>query len=52
MTVRHLRNLIADLEKMNIVSRQEDSKIKYITLTETGIKLAELFLEIHPELRR
>lgn len=52
MTVRHLRNLISDLESMNIIQRQCRKKIKYITLTGTGKRLAELLLQIHPELRR
>ena len=52
MTIRHLRNLIADLEDMSILSRECRRKIKYITLTDTGERLAELLLQIHPELRR
>jgi len=48
MTARHLRSLITDLEKMNIVNRIESkSKIKPVRLTETGAKLAQLFLEVH-----
>ena len=52
MTVRHIRNLIGDLEDMNIIERQEMGKIKYISLTETGERLAELFLRIYPEMKR
>ena len=52
MTLRHLRNLIADLEDMKIIERHCRKKIKYIRLTQSGERLAELFLQIHPELRR
>ena len=52
MTIRHLRNLISDLEDMNIVKREEKGKIKYISLTGTGEHLAELFLEVYPTLKR
>ena len=50
MTTRHLRNLITQLETKNIVTRQNGGKIKYITLTETGTRLAKLFLEIYPRI--
>ena len=50
MTTRHLRSIITDLEKMNIIARQARSKIKYIQLTETGARLAELFIEVKPTL--
>ena len=52
MTMRHLRNLIAQLEKMNIVKRHHGSKVKYIQLTKRGEELAELFIEIFPTLKR
>lgn len=52
MTVRHLRSLIADLEDMKILYRECRRKIKYITLTDTGEHLAELLLQIYPELKR
>ena len=52
MTVRHLRSLIADLEDMKILYREYRRKIKYITLTDTGEHLAELLLQIYPELKR
>ena len=52
MTIRHIRNLVANLEDMGMVVRAGDGKIKYITLTETGSNLAELFLRINPELKR
>jgi predicted transcriptional regulator len=52
MTIRHIRNLIDDLESMDMVRKAGDGKIKYITLTETGSHLAELFLRINPELKR
>ena len=52
MTIRHLRNLMTDLEDMKIIERKEEGKIKYISLTETGKRLAELFLEIYPALKR
>lgn len=48
MTTRHLRDLINQLEEKNIIERRESSKIKYIKLTETGEKLALMFLEIYP----
>jgi len=47
MTVRHMRDLIIDLEKLNLVSRQEGSKIRYIDLTESGKRLARMFLEVY-----
>lgn len=52
MTIRHLRNLTSDLEDMKIIERREEGKIKYITLTDTGKRLAELFLEVYPTLKR
>lgn len=52
MTVRHLRSLIADLEDMKILTRECRRKIKYITLTDTGEHLADLLLQIYPELKR
>ena len=52
ITIRHLRSLIADLEQMNILTRQGNNKIKYIQLTETGAQLAESFLEIYPTLKQ
>ena len=52
MTIRHLRNLMSDLEDMKIIQRREEGKIKYITLTETGERLAELFFQVYPALRR
>ena len=50
MTVRHLRSLIADLEQMNLITRETRRKIKYIDLTETGQSLAESLLKIYPTL--
>ena len=47
MTNRHMRDLVAQLEEKNIIERHEGSKIKYMKLTETGEKLARLFLEIY-----
>ena len=47
MTVRHVRDLITDLEKLNLVSRQEGAKIRYINLTESGKRLAKMFLEVY-----
>ncbi len=41
MTIRHIRNLIDDLECMGMVRKASDGKIKYITLTETGSHLAD-----------
>jgi len=52
MTIRHIRNLMSDLEDMKIIQRREEGKIKYITLTEAGEHLAELFLEVYPALKR
>ena len=52
MTTRHLRNLVAQLERMDIVKRRNGSKIRYITLTKTGGRLAELLIEIFPTLKR
>ena len=52
MTIRHIRNLVADLEHIGMVRKEGSSKIKYIALTETGNHLAELFLRINPELKR
>ena len=52
MTIRHLRNLMSDLEDMEVIQRREEGKIKYITLTAAGERLAELFLEIYPALKR
>ena len=52
MTLRHIRNLMSDLEDMKIIERREEGKIKYITLTEAGERLAELFLEVYPTLKR
>lgn len=52
ITIRHLRNLITDLKDMKIIERREDGKIKYISLTDRGARLAELFLEIYPALKR
>ncbi|MBD3184974.1 hypothetical protein GF312_22010 [Candidatus Poribacteria bacterium] len=52
MTIRHLRNLMSDLEDMKIIEREGKGKIKYITLTETGKQLAELFLQVYPALKR
>ena len=52
MTIRHIRNLMSDLEDMKIIQRREEGKIKYITLTDTGERLAELFLEVYPALKR
>ena len=51
ITTRHLRSLIDDLEKMNIISVQSRGKIKYIKLTETGTKLAESLVKIYPALK-
>ena len=52
MTIRHLRNLMSDLEDMKIIERKEDGKIKYISLTDKGKRIAELFMEIYPALKR
>jgi len=52
MTLRHIRNLIDDLEDMGMVKKCGVGKIKYITLTETGGHLAGLFVRINPELKR
>ena len=52
MTLRHIRNLVSDLDDMKIIERREKGKIKYITLTEAGERLAELFLEVYPTLKR
>jgi len=52
ITTKHLRALIVDLERMNIVCIQTKSKIKYINLTDTGRTLAESFLKIYPALKR
>ena len=52
MTTRHLRNIVAHLEDMDIVRRECRRKIKYIQLTERGVRLAELLLEIYPTLKR
>ena len=52
MTIRHIRNLIADLEEMGMVTKCGDGKIRYIELTETGRQLAEEFLKISPQLKR
>lgn len=51
-TIRHIRNLIADLENMGIVRKVGNGKIRYIELTETGKQLAEQFLCICPQLKR
>lgn len=48
MTTRHMRDLVAQLEEKNIIERHTGSKIKYIKLTDTGVKLAKMFLEIYP----
>jgi predicted transcriptional regulator len=52
ITMRHLRSLIAQLEKMNIVKRHHGSKVKYIQLTKRGEELAGLLMEIFPTLKR
>jgi DNA-binding MarR family transcriptional regulator len=52
MTTRHVRNLISQLERMHIVKRQHGRKVKYIHLTTTGERLAELLIEIFPTLKR
>ncbi|MFC1714624.1 hypothetical protein ACFL6S_13235 [Candidatus Poribacteria bacterium] len=52
ITIRHLRNLISDLEDLRFVTRDNSGKIKYIALTESGIELAEDFIKIFPKLRR
>lgn len=52
VTARHLRSLIAHMEDMEFVRRQDGTKIRYIALTETGERLAQLFLEIYPTLKR
>ena len=52
ITIRHLRNLMSDLEDMEIIERREEGKIKYISLTDRGERIAELFLEIYPALKR
>lgn len=52
MTIRHIRNLIADLEDLGMVRKNGDGKIRYIELTETGRQLAEEFLKISPQLKR
>ena len=52
MTTRHLRSLIANLEDLNFVERTDTRKIRYITLTDTGERLAELLLQIYPTLKR
>ncbi len=52
ITARHLRNLMADMEDMQFVRRREGTKIRYIALTKTGTRLAQLFLEIYPTLKR
>jgi predicted transcriptional regulator len=52
MTRRHLRNLIADLQEMNLLRREEGGKIKYLSLTDSGQQLAELLQQIYPTLKR
>lgn len=52
MTTRHLRNLVTDLEEMDIVRREQGRKIKYISLTDTGEQLAQLLCQIYPTLKR
>ena len=47
ITIRHLRELIAHLESRDLVCRCETGKIKYIALTESGTRIAELFLQIY-----
>ena len=44
--------VIEQLFDMKIIERREEGKIKYITLTDTGKRLAELFLEVYPTLKR
>ena len=52
MTIRHLRSLVKSLERMGIVARAGEGKIKYIQLTDSGVSLAEALLEIYPTLKR
>lgn len=52
MTTRHLRNLIADLEAMDVIEVERTSKIKYLSLTQKGVELAESLLRIYPALRQ
>jgi predicted transcriptional regulator len=52
MTIRHLRSLVNGLERMGIVIKEDEGKIKYIRLTDSGVSLAEALLEIYPALKR
>ena len=51
MTTRHTRNLIADLEALHFVKRAQGRKIRYLSLTDKGEELAEMFLRIYPTLK-
>jgi predicted transcriptional regulator len=52
MTIRHIRNLTVLLEERGMISKMGDGKIRYITLTEQGKQLAELFRKIYPQMKR
>ena len=51
MTTKHLRNVICSLEEMKFIERK-GGRIRYITLTDTGERLAELLLQIDPNLKK
>lgn len=50
ITTRHLRDLVTQLEARDIIHREIKSKIKYVYLTDKGLKLAKLLVQIYPTL--
>ena len=54
ITIRHIRNLVSDLEAIDFVVTytHKNNKIKLIDLTDRGKEIAVSFLKIYPFLKR
>lgn len=51
MNSSHVRTMIQNLEKLGLINRVSDSKIRHIALTEKGIAIAELAIRMKSVLK-